>query len=62
MDMTIGEFKLLANSCWQTNFQPLTIDMKKDKWAGRYRLGLDSIFVQRLIHFEIINECLPKCN
>ena len=45
MDMTIGEFKLLANSCWQTNFQPLTIDMTKDKWVGRYRLGLDSIFV-----------------
>ena len=45
MDMTIGEFKLLANSCWQNNFQPLTIDMTKDKWVGRYRLGLDSIFV-----------------
>ena len=45
MDMTIDEFKLLGNSCWQTNFQPLTIDMTKDKCVGRYRLGLNSIFV-----------------
>ena len=45
MDMSINELKLLVNTCWQTNFQPLTIDMTKDKYRGRYRLGLDSTFV-----------------
>ena len=45
MDMTINEFKILGNTCWQTNFQPLTIDMTKDKHLGRYRLGLDTIFL-----------------
>ena len=45
MDMSITELKILCNICWQTNFQPLTIDMTKDKYLGRYRLGLDSIFV-----------------
>ena len=45
MDMTINEFKYLCNISWQTNFQPLTFDMMKDKYRGRYRLGLDTIFV-----------------
>ena len=45
MDMIIDEFKYLCNSCWQTKFQPLTIDMSKDKYCGRYRVGLDTIFV-----------------
>ena len=47
MDMTINEFKVLGNTCWQTNFQPITIDMSKDKYIGIYRLGLDSIFVPK---------------
>ena len=45
MDMTLNEFKLLTNTCWIKNYQPLTIDMTKDKYTGRYRLGLNSIFV-----------------
>ena len=47
MDMIIDEFKLLCNICWQTKFQPLTIDMSKDKEVGKYKLGLDSIFVSK---------------
>ena len=47
MDMIIDEFKLLCNICWQTKFQPLTIDMSKDKEVGKYKLGLDSIFVPK---------------
>ena len=47
MDMIIDEFKLLCNICWQTKFQPLTIDMSKDKEVGKYELGLDSIFVPK---------------
>ena len=45
MDMTLDEFKFLTSICWNTNYQPLTIDMTKDKYTGRYRLGLNSIFV-----------------
>ena len=45
MDMTLNEFILLSSTCWNQNHQPLTIDMTKDKYTGRYRLGLDSIFV-----------------
>ena len=45
MDMTIDEFKSLISVCWNEKYQPLTIDMTKDKYTGRYRLGLNSIFV-----------------
>ena len=45
MDMTLNEFKLLTGTCWIEKYQPLTIDMTKDKYQGRYRLGLNSIFV-----------------
>ena len=45
MDMTLGEYKYLSSICWNKSFQPLTIDMTKDKYKGRYRLGLNSIFI-----------------
>ena len=45
MDMTLLEFKNISNICWNEKYQPLTIDMTKDKYTGRYRLGLNSIFV-----------------
>ena len=45
MDMTLTEFKLLTSTCWKEKHQPLTIDMTKDNYTGRYRLGLNSIFV-----------------
>ena len=45
MDMTLNEFKLLTSTCWNEKYQPLTIDMRKDKYQGRYRLGLNDIFV-----------------
>ena len=44
MDMTLIEFKYLTSTCWNKNYQPLTIDMAKDKFCGRYRLGLNNIF------------------
>ena len=43
--MTLNEFILLTSTCWNKNYRPLTNDMSKDKYAGRYRLGLSSIFV-----------------
>ena len=52
MDMTLNEFKLLTSTCRNKNDQPLTIDMSKDKYTGRYRLGLNSIFVPDSSVFE----------
>ena len=45
MDMTLDEFKYLTSTCWNKNYQPLTIDMTKNAYDGRYRLGLKPIFV-----------------
>ena len=45
MDMTLNEFKSLTSICWNEKYHPLTIDMTKDKYTGRYRLGLNNIFV-----------------
>ena len=44
MDMTLNsEFKLLTPTCWNEKYQPLTIDVTKDKYSGRYRPGLSSL-------------------
>ena len=45
MDMTLNEFKLLTFTCWNKNYQPITIDMTRNAYDGRYILGLKSIFV-----------------
>ena len=45
MDKTLKEFNLLTSTCWKGEYQPLTFDMTKDKYTGRYHLGLNSIFV-----------------
>ena len=45
MDMTLNEFKLLTSTCWNEKYTPLTIDMTKDKYTGRYRINLNNIFV-----------------
>ena len=44
MDMKFDEFKELGFFCWETKYQPLTIDMSKEIHQGKYRLGLVSIF------------------
>ena len=45
MDMSLNEFKYITCTCWNENYQPLTIDMTEDEYTRRYRLGLNSIFV-----------------
>ena len=45
IDMTLNELKSLTSICWNKNYQPLTIDMTKDNYTGRYRLRLNNIFV-----------------
>ena len=45
MDMTLDEFKYLTSICSDKKYQPITIDMTKDKYQGRHRLGLNNIFV-----------------
>ena len=34
MDMTLDEYKYLTSTCWNEQYQPLTIDMTKDKHTG----------------------------
>ena len=38
MDMTLNEFIYLTSTCSDKKYQPLTIDMTKDRYQGRYRL------------------------
>ena len=45
MDLNLKEFNSLTSTCWNEKYQPLTIHMTKDKYIGRYRLGLNNIFV-----------------
>ena len=45
MDMTLDQFKYLTSTCCNEKYQPLTIDMTKDKYTCRLQLGLNSIFV-----------------
>ena len=51
MDMTLNEFKYLTNICWDKKYQPLTIDMSKDKYTGKYRLNLNNLFVPNTTPF-----------
>ena len=45
MNMTLNEFKYLTSTCWNEKYQTLTIFMTKDRYQGRYQLGLTSIFI-----------------
>ena len=45
MGMTLDEFKYLTSTCWIEKNQPLTLDMTKDEFTARFRLGLNSFFV-----------------
>ena len=42
IDTTLNEFKFLTTSCWDEKYQPLTTDMTKDIFIGRYCLKLNS--------------------
>ena len=53
IDMALDEFKLLTSTCWNIKYQPLTIDLTKDEYTGRYRLGLKSIFVPDSAPFKV---------
>ena len=50
-DMTLNQFKLLTSICWIQNYTPITIDMTRDNFTGRYRSGVNSIFVPDTIPF-----------
>ena len=45
MDMLHNENTLSTSTWWNEKYQPLNIDMTKDKYKFRYRLGLKSTFV-----------------
>ena len=44
-NMTLNEYKYLTSTCWNEKYQPLIIDMTKNAYDGRYRLGLKSVFI-----------------
>ena len=54
-DMTLNKFKFPSSSCWNGNYQPLTIDMTKDKCSARYRLVGNSLFVHKAL-FLVLNK------
>ena len=35
MDLNLNEFIYLTSTCWDKQYQPLTIDMTKDKYCDR---------------------------
>ena len=41
MVMSLNEFEVLTSICWNEKYQPLTIDMIKDRYQSRYRLGFN---------------------
>ena len=43
MVLTLNQFKLLTSTFWNEKYQPLTIDMTKDRYQGRYKLGLNNM-------------------
>ena len=45
INMTLDDYKYLTSTCWDKKYQRLTIDMTGDQYTGRYRLGLNSLFV-----------------
>ena len=54
MDMTLNEIKYLTSTCWNEQYNPLTIDVTKDRYTGRYRLGLNSKLILLARLFEKI--------
>ena len=50
--MTLDEFQYLTSTCWNEKYRPVTIDITKDKYTGRYRLGINSIFVPNTTPFK----------
>ena len=52
IDMRISESKYLTGTCWNKQYQPLNIDITKDQYTGRYRLGLNSISVPNTSAFS----------
>ena len=63
-DMTLNELNLLTSTWWNEKYQTLTIDMTEYKYTGRYRLGLNSIFVPDTTpfqNFNVMNEYLVSC-
>ena len=51
MDITLNNLKYLASTCLNEKYQSFTIDMTKDEYTGRYRLGLTSIVLPKISLF-----------
>ena len=44
-DMKIKEFKTLCQLAWKEPFGDLIIDLTKDKYLGKYRVGLNQYYL-----------------
>ena len=44
-DMQIKEFKTLCQIAWSEDYGYLFIDLTKDKYFGKYRVGLNQYFI-----------------
>ena len=58
MVMTLNEFKHSTSSCWDKKYQPVKIDMTKDKNTGSFRVSSNSITIPDSSLFEIIEEAI----
>ena len=52
IEMALDEFKFSTNTCWIEKDEPLTTDMTKDKYTGRYRLIINSLFIPNSSPFQ----------
>ena len=55
MDMTLNDYKHLTSTCWVKKYQPLTIDLTKETYVERNRLGLNSFFIPHSFPFQVKN-------
>ena len=53
LNWTLNEFKYLTSTCWDKEYQPITIDMTKDNNTGRSRLTSNSLFDPNSSPFQI---------
>ena len=53
-DMVIKEFKKFCSDVWNKNYNFIAIDLTKNKFNGKYRKNLDTIFLPHTNGFYVI--------
>ena len=57
---SINENEILTDGCWNQRYQPLSIDVTNVVYTGRYRIGLNSIFVSDSPLFSVHNDSVKE--